>query len=118
MNKIIELQLELIRNVHRPFNGTEVAKDLLSFQDLWCGVMTYDTNFHGLIDMQAGEWSADTLFIMPVPGDESQLMAMAANWNPDGLQWADSNSSDLLDGWNLDEMGLRRGILMLFWRGG
>lgn len=118
MNKIIELQLELIRNIHRPFNGTEVAKDLLSLQDLWCGVMTYDTNFHGLIDMQAGEWSADTLLIMPVPGEEAHLMAVAAKWNPDGLQWAHSNNSDLFDGLDLDRMGFAPGILMFFWRVG
>ena len=41
-------------------------------------------------------------------------MTKAANWNPDGCQWAYSKNSELLDGWNLDEMGFTRGILMLF----
>ncbi len=77
-----QLQFELMKKASfNMFDGKRVVKDLQDHSGLWLGaVMDRESSepescdLIKLRDIGEGYWSVDTLFILPVPGKEDELV--------------------------------------------
>lgn len=115
MNKIQELNLELIKNASfNDFDGEKVVKDLLANKELWRGVVmdrgAYRALSNGekglepvclikLRDIEDGYWNVDTLYILPVAGKEKELEMLAKTWAADEVDYlGEAQSGSLLGG--------------------
>jgi len=91
-SKTQAIWLELIRMVKcNRFNGEKIVQLLLKHQELWKAV-TLERDYGDLIGLrdmsEGGEWSADTLYIVPVEGKEEQLEQLARqNFDADEVVW-------------------------------
>ena len=115
---IQELNLELIRRASfNNFNGAKVAEDLLNNHNLWEGAIidregySHSINLIKLRDISDNDWNVDTLFILPLRGQEQPLEELAANWNADELSWIDAETSNSLPGGD----AWARRILRVWW---
>ena len=128
MNKIQQLELEIIKNTeHNNFEGKRVAKDLEDNQFLWRGVImdrmaiirvmssdkpfyTAGINLIKLRDIEQGIWNADTLFILSSESDDKKLEEMAKAWNADEVSWISEEQANMWLGG-----GKNKRVLMVWW---
>lgn len=89
VNSIQEAVLALVRMTqYNSFNGERVARELLENRHLWRGVIFQrDEFFIMLRDIEKGEWNADTLYILAEDGTEDALEKLAAEWEPQTMEW-------------------------------
>lgn len=110
-----KLHLELLRlATFNDFDGDRVADDLVECRGLWESFIFDRGAYHAqsinrrsiageterklpvepidtikLRDLAAGYWNVDTLYILPTPGKEDELFALASSWEPDEINWYD-----------------------------
>jgi len=89
MNRVQKLQLDLLGTVRwNALDGRRVARDLDRHRGLWQAAFVTHMNPGGILQaLPHGEHYADTLFILPSPGGESELLALARSWEPSEIVW-------------------------------
>jgi len=83
------------------FDGPGVVRDLLNNQDLWRAcvmdrepgldrmnlIKLRDLADERVLGHKCEIWSVDTLFIVPVLGEEAKLEKLAGTWKADEIAW-------------------------------
>ena len=115
--RVQELQLELIELVnHNRCKGKKVAALLRSNRSLWRSALMPCRRLDPLLDMVNGEWSADTLYVLPAEDKEENLEELAKRFNADEVKWLDGKESlSLLGYWKKDIEKNPRFILSVWW---
>ena len=90
---------------------------LLENRHLWRAVMMPPKQLFPLRDMEDGIWLADTLYLLPQEGKESELEDLVIEqFNADEISWIGSDQAlDLLGYWNKDEVLNPKLILSVWW---
>ncbi len=117
-NEIQDLQLKLIRlSSHNALDGEMVADDLENNRDLWRAA--YLTREYcpliQLRDLPAGHWNADTIFLLPAPGQEKGLRKMAEKWRGDTVAWLGGEEAGELLGTNEDKIVENKQCILRIW---
>ena len=83
-----QIQLEVIAKTNfNFFNGERIAKWLTENHKMWRAVLL-PLNFISLRDMNDGHWHADTLYIYPEDGWQSELEeVMKEQFGADETRW-------------------------------
>ena len=117
ITRVQELQLELIELVnHNRCNGQKIAKLLRDNRSLWHAALMPGRRLDALRDMEYGEWPADTLYLLPVEGQEGALEKLAKRFNADEVRWLDGKESlSLLGYWKKDIEKKSKLILSAWW---
>ena len=117
MTRVQELQLELIELVNRNnCNGKKVAKLLRDNRHLWHAALMPSRRLDPLRDMEYGDWSADTLYILPKEGQEESLEKLAKRMKADEVNWLGGEKAlELLGYWKKGIEENSRLILTLWW---
>ena len=118
ISKIQDLQLEVIANTtHNNCDGRKIDRLLRENRDLWRTAMMPNNQLYPLRDMEAGQWSADTLYVLVREGRESELEELAREqFNADEINWIGNDQSlELLGYWKKDETHNSRLILSVWW---
>ena len=117
MTRVQELQLELIELVNRNnCNGKKVARLLRDNRHLWRAVLMPSRRLDPLRDMEYGDWSADTLYILPQAGQEDNLEKLAKRLKADEVNWVGGeNALQLLGYWKKGIEDNHRLILTVWW---
>lgn len=124
-----ELQLELMKLASfNSFNGEKVVKSLLKHKDLWKSALmdgvAYSKGGQGfeacinLIKLRdlPDYWNVDTLFILPVPGKEDELEALAKTWKADEVDYIGGKQAcDFLGAWSQEGTNNKKTILRVWW---
>ena len=115
--RVQELQLELIELVNQnKCKGKKVAALLRENRSLWRAALMPCRRLDPLLDMENGEWSADTLYVLPADGQEEELEKLAKRFNGDEMKWLDGKESlSLLGFWNKDIVKNAKLILWVWW---
>jgi hypothetical protein len=104
-----DIQLDLLETVsYNECDGARIKQDLLDNRNLWEGAImgSFEAfRYVALWDIANNVWNADTLMILPQPGKEGQLVALASKWGADEV--------DLLEGFMYG--GGDKKILRLWW---
>jgi hypothetical protein len=115
--RVQELQLELIELVN--FNkckGKKVAALLRENRPLRRAALMPGRRLDQLRDMEFGEWSADTLYVLPIEGQEEALEKLAKRFDADEITWLDGKESlSLLGYWKKDIEKKPKLILSVWW---
>ena len=122
LSKPQEIQVELMRiSTFNDFDGDFVADSLLEHRDLWLGFIldreAYSAEWQRrkiveegisgrlpvcpidtirLRDIAAGYWNVDALFVLPAPGREDELLALAQTWRADEVDWCDPTDASFV----------------------
>ena len=115
---IQDLQLQIISlTTHNNFNGRKINRLLRKNRHLWRAVMMPNKQLYPLRDMEDGLWSADTLYLLPREGRESELEDLAKEqFNADEISWIGGDQSlDLLGYWKKDAVPNPKLILSVWW---
>lgn len=118
ITKIQALQLQVIAlTSHNKCDGRRIYKLLLENRHLWRAVMMPPKQLFPLRDMEDGIWLADTLYLLPQEGKESELEDLVIEqFNADEISWIGSDQAlDLLGYWNKDEVLNPKLILSVWW---
>ena len=111
LTEVQRLHLELIRHASwNEFIGARVVDDLLAHRHLWDAVMLEQCGLAALFDVAEGEWTSDTLYVLPsgtTVDAAEQLEQLAKQWKPDEMDWVHPDQ----------DVGRRRArrVLMLWW---
>lgn len=100
-----EVCLQMIRDASfNNFDGPAVADSLIANRGLWsAAIMTRLDDLIVLRDLSDG-WNIDTLFVLPVPGKEAELVALAQKWNADEVDWIGGDKAcALLGSWSAEK---------------
>jgi hypothetical protein len=110
---IQDIQMELIGLAKfNQLDGARIKQDLLANKDLWKGAilsMFERCPLFPLRDIHLNYWNGDTLLILPQPGKEAELMALASKWKAFEI--------DYREGDDIREMygGGENKVLRLWW---
>ena len=130
INRVQELQLELIKNMgFNSFNGDKVVKDLIRYKELWEGVIMdrevglskkdIKRDFISCIDLiklrdiSDDYWNVDTLFILSSRKDDEKLELLAKSWDADEVDWL--TKKELGDTHDIGESPTNKKILRVWW---
>ncbi len=115
--RVQELQLELIELVDRNnCRGKKVAKLLRDNRHLWRAAIMPNKSLFPLRDMEDGDWSADTLYILPEEGQEAVLENLAKRFKADEVTWISGEQSlEMLGYWKKDIEKNEKLILSVWW---
>jgi hypothetical protein len=127
-----ELQLELMKLASfNDFNGEKVVESLQSHKDLWTSAImdrpTYKysrgtkENYEMCIDLiklrdLPKHWNVDTLFILPAPGKEDELLALSKTWGADESSYIGGEEAcNYLGSWGPESNKNDKAILKVWW---
>lgn len=115
--RVQELQLELIELVDRNnCRGKKVAKLLRDNRNLWRAAIMPNESLFPLLDMEDGNWSADTLYILPEKGQEAALEKLVKRFKADEITWISGEQSlEMLGYWEKDIEKNEKLILSVWW---
>ena len=118
MNKIQELQLELIKTwKFNMFDGEKIAADLIAHQEIWRGAITmkFYWTLLPLLGIDKGYWAVDTLYITPQSGCEDELWKLAKTWYADDVHWVGGEEAGAEFLTNLPEIVNNPKVFLLVW---
>lgn len=118
LSEIQDLQLRVIGYTnHNNCNGKKLEKLLRQNRHLWRAVMMPNNQLHPLRDMEYGEWSADTLYVLVREGKESELEQLARErFDADEINWIGNDQTlELLGYWKKDAVRNPKFILSVWW---
>jgi len=118
ISKIQDLQLKVIAHItHNNCDGRKIEKLLRENHRLWRAVMMPNKQLYPLRDMEDGLWSADTLYMLPREGKESELEELVKEqFNADEINWIGSDQSlELLGYWKKDNVQNSKLLLSVWW---
>ncbi len=117
MNPVQELHFELMRKgSFNNFDGARVVNDLIRHAECWRSVTMVRHNFLPLLELEWGDYSADTLYILAQPGQENALEALAQEWDADDIVWIGGSEAEALVGMYSPEIrATDRYVLKVWW---
>ena len=118
ISDIQDLQLRVIAHTtHNNCDGRKIEKLLRENHRLWRAVMMPNKQLYPLRDMQDGLWSADTLYMLPQEGKESELEELVKEqFNADEINWIGSDQTlELLGYWKKDKVQNSKLMLSVWW---
>ena len=118
ISKIQDLQLKVIANTtHNNCDGRKIDRLLRVNRDLWRAAMMPNNQLYPLRDMEDGQWSADTLYILVREGRESELEELVREqFNADEINWIGNDRLlELLGYWKKDEAHNSKLVLSVWW---
>jgi hypothetical protein len=118
LNEVQEIQMRLMEIASfNGFDGKKVVKLLRDNSDLWDGaIFSRIDDLISLRDIQAGDWNADTLYVLAKRGKEDDLEKLAnLNFDADDISWIGSDKACKLLGWHSQELGGNSRIILQCW---
>ena len=118
-NEVQDIQLRLMEFASaNNLNGDQVVQDLKANRGLWrAALMDSPNSLVTLAELEYGDaWNADTLYVLPQPGQEDSLELLAARWNADEVQWIGGEEAcRLLGEYSPERRSNLRQILRVWW---
>jgi len=117
VNEVQELLLRLMELASfNDFDGELVASDLRKHSDLWRGAVLDRDGLIKLRDLPYRRWNVDTLSILPAPGREDELFALADTWGADEVDWVGGEEGCCqLGSWSSESRDNPRQYLRVWW---
>ena len=118
-NEVQDIQFRLMEFASsNNFDGDQVVQDLKANRGLWrAALMESPNSLVTLAELEYGDaWNADTLFVLPEPGQEDALELLAKRWKADEVQWIGGEEAcRLLGEYSPERRSNPRQILRAWW---